>query len=65
MIQNVLNGIEGVGIYGVISIAIFFGFFTGMLFWASLQKKNYLNRMSTLPLDAGERNKDTNPENQR
>ena len=56
MYQNVLNGISGIGIYGVISISIFFGFFTGMLIWAFLQKKNYLNHMAELPLDSGEKN---------
>ncbi len=56
MYQNVLKGIDGIGIYGVISICIFFGFFTGMLVWTFLQKKNYLNQMSALPLDGGEKN---------
>ncbi len=55
MYQNVLTNIEGISVYGVISICIFFGFFTGMLIWASLQKKNYLNHMAKLPLDGGEK----------
>jgi hypothetical protein len=54
MYQNVLNGIDGIGLYGVISICIFFSFFTGMLLWAFVQKKNHLNRMAELPLDGGE-----------
>jgi cbb3-type cytochrome oxidase subunit 3 len=54
MYQNVLTNIEGISIYGVISICIFFGFFTGMLVWAFLQKKNYLNHMAELPLNSGE-----------
>jgi hypothetical protein len=60
MYQNILEKIDGIGIYGVISIGIFFGFFTGMLLWAFLQKKNYLNKMSALPLDAGETNPNEN-----
>lgn len=55
MIKNVLSHIDGVGVYGVISICIFFGFFTGVLLWAGLKKKSYLNQMSALPLDSGER----------
>jgi hypothetical protein len=55
MIKNVLSHIDGIGVYGVISISIFFGFFTGVLVWAGLKKKNYLNQMSALPLDSGER----------
>ncbi len=54
MIKNVLCNIDGIGLYGVISICIFFGFFTGMLLWAFLQKKTHLKKMSALPLDAGE-----------
>jgi hypothetical protein len=52
MIENVLNGIGGVGVFGVISICIFFGFFTGMALWAACLKKSYLNSMSGLPLDS-------------
>jgi hypothetical protein len=58
MYQNVLSKIDGIGLYGVISIGIFFGFFSGMLVWAFLQKKNHLKHMAALPLDGGE----TNPE---
>lgn len=56
MEQKILSGIEGISIYGIVSICIFFSFFTGMLLWAFLQKKNYLNKMSALPLDGGEVN---------
>ena len=55
MIQNALKGIDGVGLYGVVSISIFFLFFTGMLIWAFAKKKNYLDKMSRLPLDGGEK----------
>ena len=55
MIQNALKGIDGVGLYGVVSISIFFLFFTGMLVWAFAKKKNYLDKMSRLPLDGGEK----------
>lgn len=54
MIKNVLNNIDGIGIYGVISISLFFVFFAGMLLWAFARKKNYLDKMSALPLDGGE-----------
>ncbi|HEX7653630.1 MAG TPA: CcoQ/FixQ family Cbb3-type cytochrome c oxidase assembly chaperone [Verrucomicrobiae bacterium] len=60
MYQNVLAKIDGIGLYGVISISIFFAFFTGMLLWACLQKRNHLNRMSALPLDAGEKKSNDN-----
>jgi hypothetical protein len=54
MIKNVLTHIDGIGLYGVLSIGIFFAFFTGMLLWAFVRKKSYLEKMSALPLDGGE-----------
>jgi len=54
MYQNVLESIKGIGLYGVVSILIFFVFFTGMLVWAFALKKNHLNTMGNLPLDGGE-----------
>lgn len=47
-----MNGIE---VFGIISVCLFFAFFTGMLLWASRLKKNYLNSMQQLPLDGGEK----------
>jgi hypothetical protein len=51
MIENVMNHIGGVGVFGVISISLFFVFFTGTLVWASRLKKKYLQSMQALPLD--------------
>ena len=54
MIENVLHGIGSVGIFGILSICLFFGFFTGMLIYAVALKKSYLNSMRELPLDKDE-----------
>lgn len=54
MIKNVVEHIGGVGLYGIISVSLFFTFFIGMLIWALRLKKNYLNSMRELPLDGGE-----------
>jgi cytochrome c oxidase cbb3-type subunit IV len=56
MFKNILNSMDGISIYGIISICIFFSFFTGMLIWACLLKKNYLHHMSEVPLNSGEKN---------
>ena len=53
MVEKVLNNIGGVGIFGVISICLFFAFFIGMLIWVARLKKTYLNSMRNLPLDGG------------
>jgi hypothetical protein len=50
MIKNVLQEIGGIGLYGVISICLFFTVFTGAFVWACLQRKPFLSAMSALPL---------------
>ncbi len=50
MIKNVLSDLGGVGLYGVISICIFFAFFTGALIWTFAQRKSLMNTMELLPL---------------
>jgi hypothetical protein len=37
--------------FGIISICLFFAFFSGLLLWAALLKKPYLNSMRELPLE--------------
>jgi hypothetical protein len=54
MIQNVLRNIGGVGIYGVISICLFFIVFTGAILFSVFMKKSVAQKISTLPLDDGE-----------
>ena len=51
MIENVMNKLGWVSAFGVISICIFFAFFTGMLLWSVFLKKSYLDSMCKLPLD--------------
>jgi hypothetical protein len=51
MIENVLNRIGGVGVYGVISICLFFAVFAGVLVWTLCLKKPYLKAMRELPLE--------------
>lgn len=54
MIKNVLSEIGGVGLYGVISISLFFTVFIGMLIWVCRMKKSFAQSMSALPLHDGE-----------
>jgi len=54
MIKNVLSDIGGIGLYGVISICLFFAVFTGMLIWAIRMKKTFAQKMSACPLHDGE-----------
>ena len=58
MIKNVLTDIGGIGLYGVISICLFFAVFTGMLIWACRMKKSFAQKMSACPLHDGEKQSD-------
>jgi len=51
VIHNVLTDIGGIGLYGLVSMLLFFAVFLGMLAWATRLKKPYLRAMGALPLD--------------
>jgi hypothetical protein len=51
MVENVLSRIGGVGMYGVISICLFFAVFIGVLVWMLGLKKSYIEQMRELPLE--------------
>jgi hypothetical protein len=53
MIKNVLSEIGGVGLYGVISISLFFLVFTAALVRVCLLKKSVVHELSGLPLEDG------------
>jgi hypothetical protein len=55
MEQKVLCSINGVGIYGIISILIFVAFFTVAFIWVLGLKTNYIKHMGDLPFDEGEK----------
>ncbi|HWC58292.1 MAG TPA: cbb3-type cytochrome c oxidase subunit 3 [Verrucomicrobiae bacterium] len=61
MIEHVLHDIDGIELFGIVSVALFFIFFTGMLIWAIRLKKTYLKSMQDLPLDGGEKNSNHDP----
>jgi hypothetical protein len=54
MMQNVLRDIGGIGLYGVISVCLFFLVFSAALIRACRLKKPYLKSMGALPLEDGE-----------
>jgi len=65
MIRNVLTDIGGISLYGVISVCLFFGVFTGALIWAFLLRKPHLNDMSQLPLEDGSRETSNLPDHEK
>jgi len=54
MIKNVVSEIGGVGLYGVISIVLFFAVFIGTLLRACSMKKTFDRELGSLPLNDGE-----------
>jgi len=54
MIQNVLRHIGGIGLYGVISVCLFFLVFSVALVRACRMKKEIVDSMSVLPLEDGQ-----------
>ena len=51
MIKNILQDIGGIGLYGVVSLCLFFSVFTGALVWAAIQRATFCKRMGALPLE--------------
>ena len=46
-----MHRMVGTGVFGIISICLFFAFFIGLLIWTIRLKKPYLKSMCELPLD--------------
>lgn len=54
MFKHYFELIEGVAIYPIISLTLFFLVFTSMLVWASRISKKYVENMSQMPLESDE-----------
>jgi len=59
IVHSILREVENVNGYGLFSFILFFAFFIGVLVWACRLKKKYLDHMGKLPLDGGERIKNS------
>jgi flagellar biogenesis protein FliO len=51
MFKEVLQSIEGVEFYTIVSMMIFILFFVGMIIWLLKVDKKYIKTMSELPLE--------------
>jgi len=49
--RQFLNGVEGVDIYLITSLLIFFTFFVGMLIWLVRVNKTYIQEAKNIPLN--------------
>ncbi|WP_034923832.1 cytochrome c oxidase subunit IV [Gillisia sp. CAL575] len=60
-VKGPLESIEGVGIYPLISLLIFFIFFVALFWWVITAKKEYINNVSNLPLEKEDEQDNTKP----
>jgi cytochrome c oxidase cbb3-type subunit 4 len=51
MYKNVLQSIDNIAIWPVVSFVIFFSFFIVLLWWAFSVDKEFINKMKSLPMD--------------
>jgi len=58
MYKNVLQAIDNIAIWPVVSFVIFFIFFIVLLWWVFSTDKRFIDKMKSLPLD---NNQDLNP----
>ncbi|MEX0273120.1 MAG: CcoQ/FixQ family Cbb3-type cytochrome c oxidase assembly chaperone [Flavobacteriaceae bacterium] len=50
-IKSHMESIEGVTVYPIISLLLFFIFFALLFFWVFTAKKEYIKEVSELPLE--------------
>jgi uncharacterized protein involved in cysteine biosynthesis len=46
-----MDSIEGIEIYPILSLIIFFVFFVALFWWVFTAKKDYIETVSNIPLD--------------
>lgn len=63
MYKHVLQSIEGIAIYPIISLTIFFIFFVLLLFMVYSYDKKWLDSMASKPLDDGIKGESINNSN--
>lgn len=61
MYKEVLRSIDNIALWPVISFVIFFAFFIGLLWFTFTADKNFVRRMSNMPIDDDQQ--DVNPKN--
>jgi cytochrome c oxidase cbb3-type subunit 4 len=52
MYKNILQSIDNIAIWPVVSFVIFFAFFIGLLWWVFSVDKTFIAKMKQLPIDS-------------
>jgi cytochrome c oxidase cbb3-type subunit 4 len=50
-VKHHMESISGIEIYPLISLVIFFVFFVALFYWVITAKKDYITKVSNIPLD--------------
>lgn len=50
MFSQNLSSIDGVSIFPIISLVLFFVMFSGVLFWVLKKDKSYMEKLANIPL---------------
>lgn len=53
-IKGHMDSIQGIEVYPIISLIIFFTFFTVLFIWVVTSKKKYIEEVSNIPLELDE-----------
>lgn len=51
MVRDVLQSLEGIELYPIISLIIFVSFFVALIIWMIKVDKKYIKKMKNLPLE--------------
>jgi cytochrome c oxidase cbb3-type subunit 4 len=51
MYKNILQNIDNIAIWPVISFVIFFAFFIGLLWWVFTRDKDFIAKMKAMPMN--------------
>jgi cytochrome c oxidase cbb3-type subunit 4 len=60
MYKNILQNIDHIAVWPVISFVIFFVFFLCLLLWVITADKKVIDKMKSLPLDEAKQNQNIN-----
>lgn len=55
-VKGHMESIDGIEVYPIISLLIFFIFFALLFIWVFTAKKNYIEHVSNIPLEKEEEN---------
>ena len=53
-VKNHLETIDGIAVYPLLSLLLFFGFFAGLIYWVVRQKSSHIKALKNIPFGNNE-----------